>query len=710
MITSPFLIHCSEMAKALLEKKLYIAKESPEPVFDISDCSLKTVPKGIFAVIKVYRKEFLYLQKNELSSLKEGGNLCDLSLLRVLDLSQNRVSKLPCDIKYLTNLKILKLDQNELNSLPSEIGALSNLEQLSLSSNKLKILPDSISNLKKLQLLDVRKNPNLKTLPPMDGNKCLTKLLLDIENNWKYPPKTVIENGVDAILSFFRKDVENEDVDSINEPIQKEIKVDDILSQLSFHDKYIQEEKVMQTIIAEKTLFEQKEQELLLHKQNQNRKEEFLKNVMTEQHKIDEKVRKFQVQKEMDQNQFIVQLLQVENTANEVINQLLEMNASFSEKCVQTLASSLLNEPPMKEPLRCQQILESMEKLLIQESLIDKKVQEYNLAKNCLIEDSSLGRKEMNDKIENLLSTRKNDQERLLNDIKEDVDLQYAAVLTLIEKVDDRNVELRNEISLVENQLSNLTVMELKNKELHLNKHIDELSEKRLVLSEILMNLFAQQQAYREKLIEQMKEAEKERAFKNDNTYWLMQYQRLLNYIPNNVSRMYSVHPDLVYELTLFGVSHCIPFLSMFDTKFGSDCSQINDQSLEKVGIHSTEDRESILKAISRFTEQLRSNVAPTAPLRVDEEKSLPPSYSNISNNAASSPSAPPIYETVNPTDVGSQRSVLTNECIICMENQSNTILLNCGHICCCENCSAQVNICPLCRCDIERKLRIFTS
>lgn len=73
------------MSKAILEKKLYLvwyiilinnilaydnsvvnvslqAKESPEPIFDLSDCSLKQVPNGIFAVIKVYRKEFLYLQ------------------------------------------------------------------------------------------------------------------------------------------------------------------------------------------------------------------------------------------------------------------------------------------------------------------------------------------------------------------------------------------------------------------------------------------------------------------------------------------------------------------------------------------------------------------------------------------------------------------------------------------------------------------------
>lgn len=38
------------------------ARENPEPVFDVSDCGLKTVPSGIYSLCKVFRKEALYLQ------------------------------------------------------------------------------------------------------------------------------------------------------------------------------------------------------------------------------------------------------------------------------------------------------------------------------------------------------------------------------------------------------------------------------------------------------------------------------------------------------------------------------------------------------------------------------------------------------------------------------------------------------------------------
>lgn len=38
------------------------AREDPEPVFDISECKLKSVPAGIYSLCKVFRKEKLFLQ------------------------------------------------------------------------------------------------------------------------------------------------------------------------------------------------------------------------------------------------------------------------------------------------------------------------------------------------------------------------------------------------------------------------------------------------------------------------------------------------------------------------------------------------------------------------------------------------------------------------------------------------------------------------
>lgn len=82
------------------------ARENPEPIFEISDCALKNVPSGIYLLCKVFRKKELRLGRNKLSSLTGGGQLSDLLLLTVLDLSNNEFTNLPVDICCLTLLEV----------------------------------------------------------------------------------------------------------------------------------------------------------------------------------------------------------------------------------------------------------------------------------------------------------------------------------------------------------------------------------------------------------------------------------------------------------------------------------------------------------------------------------------------------------------------------------------------------------------------------
>lgn len=107
------------------------------------------------------------------------------------------------------DLQVLRIDHNELTSLPDEIGSLSNLEQLSVSSNILKALPDTICNLSKLQLLDIRKN-SLRSLPmTIYQNRCLQSLRLDEDCEWIRPPRAVVIEGTQAILSYFAQGKKN---------------------------------------------------------------------------------------------------------------------------------------------------------------------------------------------------------------------------------------------------------------------------------------------------------------------------------------------------------------------------------------------------------------------------------------------------------------------------------------------------------------------
>ena len=60
----------SEMSFFLLcYLSAFQAQESPEPVFDLSECALKNVPSGVYSRCKVSRKEGLLLQVSERDKL-----------------------------------------------------------------------------------------------------------------------------------------------------------------------------------------------------------------------------------------------------------------------------------------------------------------------------------------------------------------------------------------------------------------------------------------------------------------------------------------------------------------------------------------------------------------------------------------------------------------------------------------------------------------
>jgi len=46
--------------------------------------------------------------------------------------------------------------------------------------------------------------------------------------------------------------------------------------------------------------------------------------------------------------------------------------------------------------------------------------------------------------------------------------------------------------------------------------------------------------------------------------------------------------------------------------------------------------------------------------------------------------------------------------CVVCMEKEKKVLLLPCKHVCLCEDCSVNVDVCPLCREMIQFKTTVF--
>lgn len=79
--------------------------------------------------------------------------------IQKLDLSNNALDgALQAEVRHLQNLKVLDLSNNKFTGVPAEIGQLKNLEVLNLSNNQLTGLPYELGNLSKLKLLDVSGN------------------------------------------------------------------------------------------------------------------------------------------------------------------------------------------------------------------------------------------------------------------------------------------------------------------------------------------------------------------------------------------------------------------------------------------------------------------------------------------------------------------------------------------------------------------------
>lgn len=50
------------------------------------------------------------------------------------------------------------------------------------------------------------------------------------------------------------------------------------------------------------------------------------------------------------------------------------------------------------------------------------------------------------------------------------------------------------------------------------------------------------------------------------------------------------------------------------------------------------------------------------------------------------------------------------DSCRICMDRPIDTALLECGHMCCCGECSKGLQLCPMCRMTITRTIKVFKS
>ncbi|KAK6627231.1 hypothetical protein RUM44_009708 [Polyplax serrata] len=668
--------------KARLEKKLYLARENPEPIFDISDCNLKQLPNNIFSLCRVFRKDTLYLQNNLLTSLKKGGSLEELSNLKILNLSSNNFSELTSSISYLTCLEMLDISCNKLKELPKEIGELKNLVWLNASHNNLQNLPNTIGDCQNLESLNITYNSSLIRLPVTLGKlKYIGQI--EIDPTVQYPPKEVYENGLFQMMNFLRRELKEQldnlswckitARDNVNLTQLQELKNVELMCDTKFSDSKSHDQK---------------------QEKNSGSMEAKLKlqeNIKNEQKAMQEKLASIQEQKK-NERKLLIKLCQTEEKSScEAVSRILDNNKKVrtsmfdlwgkERKDEEEKLMNLVLMNNKDKPTSRQKIIESMDETMRDEL---EKYEKINNRKrlgtlNKVAAETALSNSTLNE----LLKKANEDKKQLVDMILLDENLQKSAVVSLFEKTDATSWELAKQISIIENKLAELTRLELTRKKIATDCQLVELNENRTALTKMLVSLFNEQTQRRNALLDEVNRMGTIRDTNhNSSNFWLDMYNAIFNSKSNEMVRyLEALDQNLVYHLFTNGVFHYLPLLK--DVALNEDkLVDLNVNVLTKLGIKNAEDRKNVLYAVKTFLNSKSSKRAlPSAPEFVE-------------------PSAPLMGSS---NEEVSLNYLVPEECIICFDLKPTIIFLPCGHVCCCCKCFKGITTCPMCRTDVER-------
>lgn len=720
--------------KARLEHKQYLAQESPEPVYDLSDCGLKNVPSGVYSRIKVMRKKALLLQENELSSLNGGGSFIDLKELEVLDVHSNSLEKITEDFGLMSNLRVLNLENNKIKQLPTSLGNLTNLETLNLSGNNLKSLPESISGLKNLKSLDLRENCKLKVLPKEIAHLRLLETLHLGEGTLTYPAPDVVKEGTEAIKIFLCSACSIEylspaayQASLTSSPGLNGLEnghsnghhssnglpgdpYEDILKGHLEKVERIKEEKRQQALELERQMMEAQDRELEMKRVSAENRKKLLDKMEEEESKKEAEMIKLQQMKEDERKKLNERMLEAEAKSDSVIEELMYKNSSYSdpdkvkaalEEDRQAMEKQLTIIQEDVEKLKEKEVMRAMQ-MLMEEELQRKAAKKQYEERQDVVKHAMSSTLENDKAVEEVLAAKGKQQSDLIKTMLEDEKYQREAFQALLLQQDHRANEISDHMAQIQNELASLTMVELKKRDMKVEFELEVMSEKREQLTRLLLDLMHKQKQRADDLQKMMKEMEEGKKQEQEN-YWLIQYQKLMDTKPKGLEDAEkSLDKEVKSILIDSGAEELIPLFSAKNISL-KQILFMDDADLEQIGVGSEYSRKTILNSILKFkddedrvaSKQIPKSDGNASAPPVAEDEDVPSAPPTNGDTGDDDPSAPPI-ETFQST-----------ECVICLEKKCDIIFLPCGHLCCCSNCEPAMTSCPLCRAPISQKVKI---
>uniref|UniRef100_I3K420 Leucine rich repeat and sterile alpha motif containing 1 n=1 Tax=Oreochromis niloticus TaxID=8128 RepID=I3K420_ORENI len=695
----------NEDCQKRLEYQLCRSKEAgADDILDISACGLS----------EVRCRKVLILHNNELRHLMPKGiDISTLITLKVLDLHENKLTSLPEDIGKLTALQILNVEKNHLKALPESIGNLRLLQTLNLKGNCLTELPSSVGSLSSLRTLDVSDN-NIVTLPKaLAYIRTLESFSLDAAM-MSFPPSSVCTEGTESIQRFLCTEL-GEEYCPPSQYLLPVLESDsgkqsaDCLDGLdeAWQNKFSDYEKRKEQKQQEKLAFEkhleekQREHTQLVMMKNSN-KENILNSVRQEQERVEQGVSKQQRAQEAERQLVLEKVRQAEDNISSRISSLL-MDNNRQKKSAEFLQAMEEDRIRMEHltaitqeeanSLRKKEVAAAMQKMLSDSCAMSLLQEASDYRRQSLVTEACRSLENLDRKFDKMLSLQVLDKSKAIAQILQEEEMQKAAFQALQLQKDAVHGYIRNQIHLIEGELMQLTKLEIKRRNLDAENLQEVLVEQRTALSDMLQQLLKQRDQREQELRQVLAEMEL-KSESNQQNYWMIQYQRLLDAKPLSLRMQEAgVEKELVNLLCKLSAQHYLPILAHHRVTTEA-LRHMSSSDLKKVRLQCK-----VLSGLFDFYFVLFFQIFILIICHINWMPFDCPPLTPGTPGTPVTPSAPTPVEGPG-----------SSECVVCMETESQVIFLPCGHVCCCQVCNDALQNCPLCRANISQRIRLYQN
>uniref|UniRef100_A0A669EDY8 Leucine rich repeat and sterile alpha motif containing 1 n=1 Tax=Oreochromis niloticus TaxID=8128 RepID=A0A669EDY8_ORENI len=670
----------NEDCQKRLEYQLCRSKEAgADDILDISACGLSEVPSSAFSISKVLHKK---VRRSHRAFKKPS---CDPP--KVLDLHENKLTSLPEDIGKLTALQILNVEKNHLKALPESIGNLRLLQTLNLKGNCLTELPSSVGSLSSLRTLDVSDN-NIVTLPKaLAYIRTLESFSLDAAM-MSFPPSSVCTEGTESIQRFLCTELGEEycppsqyllpvlESDSGKQSADCLDGLDEAWQvQLSLVEC---EQKQQEKLAFEKHLEEKQREHTQLVMMKNSNKENILNSVRQEQERVEQGVSKQQRAQEAERQLVLEKVRQAEdNISSRISSLLMDNNRSEGGVSVDTLNMAIRMEhltaitQEEANSLRKKEVAAAMQKMLSDSCAMSLLQEASDYRRQSLVTEACRSLENLDRKFDKMLSLQVLDKSKAIAQILQEEEMQKAAFQALQLQKDAVHGYIRNQVG---DDASLFFLFVLFCFVLFL-----QLVSQRTALSDMLQQLLKQRDQREQELRQVLAEMEL-KSESNQQNYWMIQYQRLLDAKPLSLRMQEAgVEKELVNLLCKLSAQHYLPILAHHRVTTEA-LRHMSSSDLKKVRLQCK-----VLSGLFDFYFVLFFQIFILIICHINWM---------------------PFDWPIQP-----ERWIQNSDYSLSLLSlQSQVIFLPCGHVCCCQVCNDALQNCPLCRANISQRIRLYQN